>query len=55
MLAAVGSQAEDVLEWIEDQESAGHPSPMDIEPLLTNVVPNLLGLAGMFVAVAIID
>ncbi|KZT02228.1 ARM repeat-containing protein [Laetiporus sulphureus 93-53] len=45
MLAAVGSQAEDVLEWIEDQESAGHPSPMDIEPLLTNVVPNLLGLA----------
>ncbi|CCL98539.1 uncharacterized protein FIBRA_00538 [Fibroporia radiculosa] len=45
MLTALGSQAESVLEWIDDEVDSGRPNPIDIQALLTNVIPNLLGLS----------
>ncbi|KAI0964512.1 hypothetical protein AcW1_001317 [Taiwanofungus camphoratus] len=44
-LAAVGSQARTVLECIDDEGAAGRPKPIDIESLLANVIPSLLGLS----------
>ncbi|KAH7915756.1 armadillo-type protein [Hygrophoropsis aurantiaca] len=41
-LAAVGSQAEDILNCLEDEQDSGRPKPIDIENLLANVVPALL-------------
>ncbi|KAH7924492.1 ARM repeat-containing protein [Leucogyrophana mollusca] len=41
-LAAVGSQAEDILNCVEDEHESGRPKPIDIEYLLANVVPSLL-------------
>jgi importin-9 len=46
-LAAMGSQAEAVLDCVEDEEDSGHPKPIDIEYLLSNVVPSVLSLSGM--------
>ena len=46
--AAVGSQAENVLDAIDDEHASGRDSPIDIEALLTNVVPNFLVLSRMF-------
>ncbi|PCH34394.1 ARM repeat-containing protein [Wolfiporia cocos MD-104 SS10] len=45
ILAAVGSQAEAILDWIDDEVMAGRPNPVDIELLLSTVVPNLLSLS----------
>lgn len=41
-LAAVGSQAEDILECIEDEQDSGRQKPLDIEQLLATVIPSLL-------------
>ncbi|KAF7302737.1 ARM repeat-containing protein [Mycena chlorophos] len=43
-LAAIGSQAEAVEECVEDEQDAGRPKPIDIELLLSNVVPSVLAL-----------
>ncbi|KAJ7070709.1 ARM repeat-containing protein [Mycena amicta] len=44
-LAAIGSQADAVQECVEDEQDAGRPKPIDIEFLLSDVVPAVLGLA----------
>ena len=44
-LAAIGSQAESVLDAIDDERDSGRDKPIDIESLLTNVVPNFLVLS----------
>ncbi|KAF9225273.1 ARM repeat-containing protein [Gyrodon lividus] len=44
-LAAVGSQAEDILECIEDEQESNRQKPVDIEQLLANVIPTLLNQA----------
>ncbi|OJT08019.1 Importin-9 [Trametes pubescens] len=44
-LAAIGSQAEDVLDVIDDERESGRAKPIDIESLLTNVIPNFLVLS----------
>ncbi|OSX67203.1 hypothetical protein POSPLADRAFT_1063974 [Postia placenta MAD-698-R-SB12] len=45
MLAAIGSQADEILEYIDDEVDMGNPKPTDVETLLVNVIPNLLGLS----------
>lgn len=45
-LASVGSQSEKVMECIQDEIEAEKPKPLDVEYLLSNVVPALLRLAG---------
>ena len=45
-LAAMGSQAEAVLDCVEDEEDSGRAKPIDIEYLLSNVVPSVLNLSG---------
>ncbi|KAF8844142.1 ARM repeat-containing protein [Paxillus ammoniavirescens] len=44
-LAAVGSQAEDILECLEDEQDSGRQKPVDIEQLLAHVIPSLLNQA----------
>jgi hypothetical protein len=44
-LAAVGSQAEAVLDCVQDEQDSGRAKPIDIEHLLANVIPNILGLS----------
>ncbi|KAG6911255.1 hypothetical protein DXG01_002093 [Tephrocybe rancida] len=44
-LAAVGSQAEAILDCIEDEEDSGRQKPIDIEYLLSNVIPSILTLS----------
>ncbi|RDX47886.1 ARM repeat-containing protein [Lentinus brumalis] len=44
-LAAIGAQAEDVLDAIDDERESGRDKPIDIEALLTNVIPNFLVLS----------
>jgi hypothetical protein len=44
----MGSQAEAVLDCVEDEEDSGRAKPIDIEYLLSNVVPSVLSLSGMF-------
>ncbi|CDO77258.1 hypothetical protein BN946_scf184753.g8 [Trametes cinnabarina] len=44
-LAAIGSQAEDVLDVIDDERDSGRTPPIDIVSLLTNVIPNYLVLS----------
>jgi len=46
-LAAVGSQADSVQECIEEEMESGRNKPIDIESLLTNVVPTILGQNGV--------
>ncbi|KAF8131585.1 armadillo-type protein [Boletus edulis] len=43
-LAAIGSQAEDILECIEDEQDSSRQKPLDVEQLLANVIPSLLHL-----------
>ncbi|KAF9078120.1 ARM repeat-containing protein [Rhodocollybia butyracea] len=42
-LTAVGSQAETIQECIDDERESGRNKPIDIESLLTNVIPTILG------------
>ncbi|KAF7303143.1 ARM repeat-containing protein [Mycena kentingensis (nom. inval.)] len=44
-LAAIGSQAEAVQECVEDEQDAGRPKPIDIEYILSDIVPAVLGLS----------
>jgi hypothetical protein len=46
-LAAIGSQSEEVLECIEDEQDSGRPKPIDVEDLLANVIPSILHQSGM--------
>ncbi|KDR85511.1 hypothetical protein GALMADRAFT_52743 [Galerina marginata CBS 339.88] len=43
-LAAVGSQAESVLDCIEDEQESGRTKPIDIDYFLANVIPPILSL-----------
>lgn len=47
-LAAVGSQSEFVADLISDAEDLERPSPVDIENLVSNVIPPVLGLQGTY-------
>ncbi|KIJ66488.1 hypothetical protein HYDPIDRAFT_174567 [Hydnomerulius pinastri MD-312] len=44
-LAAIGSQAEDILECIDDEQESGRQKPLDIEQLLANIIPSILNQA----------
>ncbi|KAF8079173.1 armadillo-type protein [Lyophyllum atratum] len=44
-LAAVGSQAEAILDCIEDEEDSGRGKPIDVEYLLSSVIPSILTLS----------
>ncbi|KAF7307222.1 ARM repeat-containing protein [Mycena indigotica] len=44
-LAAIGSQAEAVEECVEDEQDAGRPKPIDIELLLSDIIPSVLSLS----------
>lgn len=48
-LTAVGSQAETIQECIDDERDSGRSTPIDIESLLTNVIPTILGQSGRFI------
>jgi importin-9 len=54
-LAAVGSQSDVILEALEDEEDSGRPKPIDIESLLTGVIPATLTLSGIFPTFCCID
>lgn len=45
-MTAVGSQAETIQECIDDERESGRNKPIDIESLLTNVIPTILGQSG---------
>lgn len=47
-LAAMGSQADTIVECIEDEEDSGRAKPIDVEYLLANVVPSILTLSGRY-------
>jgi hypothetical protein len=42
----MGSQAEAVLDCVEDEEDSGRAKPIDIEYLLSSIVPSVLSLSG---------
>lgn len=44
----MGSQAQAVLDCIEDEEDSDRGKPIDIEYILSNVVPSVLNLSGAF-------
>ncbi|KAJ7754965.1 armadillo-type protein [Mycena maculata] len=44
-LAAIGSQAEAIQDCVEDEQDAGRAKPIDIEFLLSDIVPSVLGLS----------
>lgn len=46
-MAAIGSQAEAILDCVEDEQDSGREKPIDVEYLLSNVIPSILGLSGM--------
>jgi hypothetical protein len=46
-LAALGAQADSVLEVIQDEQESSKPVPVDVASLLANVIPALLRLSGM--------
>jgi hypothetical protein len=45
-LAALGAQADSVLEVIQDEQESSKPVPVDVASLLANVIPALLRLSG---------
>ncbi|KAI0066668.1 ARM repeat-containing protein [Artomyces pyxidatus] len=45
VLAALGSQNEPILDSIDDEQDSGRPRPIDIEHLLSDVIPSLLTLS----------
>jgi hypothetical protein len=53
-LAAVGSQAEDIIECLEDEQESGRQKPVDIEQLLAHVVPSLLNQAGNWASLSVL-
>ena len=47
-LAAIGSQCESILDCIEDEQESGRTTPIDIDYLLTNIIPPILSASGSF-------
>jgi hypothetical protein len=47
-LAAIGSQAEPVLDCVQDEQDSGREKPIDIENFLANVIPSILNLPREF-------
>lgn len=47
-LAALGSVAEAITDLCEERQEEGQPQPIDIKPMLANVIPSLLLLSGVF-------
>lgn len=47
-LAAVGSQAESVLDCVQDEQDSEREKPIDIEHFLVTAIPSILGLAREF-------
>ena len=45
-LAAIGSQSESILDCIEDEQASGRTAPINIEYLLANIIPPILGASG---------
>ena len=45
-LAAIGSQSESILDCIEDEQASGRTAPIDVEYLLANIIPPILGASG---------
>lgn len=45
-LASTGSEAEAIVDCVEDEQDSGRPKPIDIEYLLINVIPSVLNLSG---------
>lgn len=45
-LAAIGSQSESILDCIEDEQASGRTAPIDIDYLLANIIPPILGASG---------
>lgn len=45
-MASIGSQAASVQETIDDERDEGRPSPIDLEHILTAVIPTVLNLTG---------
>ena len=45
-LAAIGSQSESILDCIEDEQAAGRTAPINIDYLLANIIPPILGTSG---------
>lgn len=48
ILVALGSVSESILDFCDDEQEAGRQKPIDVESLLTNVVPQLLALSGTY-------
>lgn len=44
--AALGSQAEVILDISNDEHDAGRPRPIDVKNLLVHVIPSLTRLSG---------
>ena len=45
-LACLGSISEGIIDYCSDEQSDGNPKPIDIESLLSNIIPQLLVLSG---------
>lgn len=54
-LAAIGSQAEDILECLEEEQDSARQKPLDIEHLLANVIPSLLQLTGEYICISLLS
>ncbi|TRM70438.1 armadillo-type protein [Schizophyllum amplum] len=44
-LASIGSQSEAILDCVEDEMDSGRPKPIDVEYILRDIVPSVLGLS----------
>ena len=51
ILAILGSEADGFIQIIEDENGEGNPPPFEVESLLVNVIPSLLGLSGLLLLV----
>lgn len=50
-LAAIGSQSEAVLNYIEDEQESGKSRPIDIDSLLVNIIPPILNVSGQSILI----
>jgi importin-9 len=48
-LAIIGSQNEAILDCIDDEIDADRPKPINIEYILSDIVPNLITLNGSMI------